>query len=159
MAGVYAQGPTSGMTIDHRLSGLAGRSDLAQAGPSMGSRMTDFVEKNKRALLLGLGASVLVAGSAAGYLYYTRPGVKGGKGKGEQGGTSYDDQGGIEEGLEGGASRKKSKKKRSKKSNGGAAVGGQPGAAATGNGNEQIQSDSEGSSDGRSILVRAWMMG
>ena len=149
--------------LNGQLASAAGRSSLGPSTPtpSMSSRVTDFVEKNKRALLLGVGASVLVAGSAVGYLYYTRPGAATGGRKGDRGSSSNDNQALGDEGET--AGKKKSKKKKSKKgaagitsaaaSGSGSGTGtgtGSLGAATTTTTSEQVQSDSEGSSDGPS---------
>lgn len=131
MAGAFTQSPVGaygGASGSAQLAGGLGQGgggaalDSAAAAAtstssaSLGSRISDFVEKNKRGLLIGLGATVVVVGSAGAYYYYTKPTASRKKGKGADGEDSPS-IGGVADDS-GASGKRKSKKKKSKKSTG-----------------------------------------
>lgn len=162
MSGAFTQSPVGaygGASGSAQLVGGLGQggggaaldSAAAAAGStssSLGSRISDFVEKNKRGLLIGLGATVVVVGSAGAYYYYTKPTPRS-KGKGTDGEDSPS-IGGVADDS-GAAGKRKSKKKKSKKSTGQTATTQERSSSPT-----VEDGDSEGSADGGSVGLQCY---
>ncbi|KAL7009397.1 TOM (translocase of outer membrane) complex component [Cystobasidiomycetes sp. EMM_F5] len=107
-AGIAAS-TTNGQLAD----GVSQSVASASSSTTLGSRVSEFIERNKRAVLLATGATVVFAG-AAGYYYYTRPHRHSRSAKDWEG--DFDDVAGgddIESSPTG--QRKKSKKKKQKR--------------------------------------------
>ena len=112
MAGYAHVGGPASSTTNGQLSQFAAASTSsasANASSSFSTKISDFVERNKRGLTIAAGATVVVAG-AAGYYYYTRPVYRSSKP------PDSDDGLGGDEGEESPTSqRKKGRKKKSRK--------------------------------------------
>lgn len=118
MSGGFSHGPSAvASTTNGQLLGNAASSAAAAGAgsPSFSTRISDFVERNKQALLIAAGAGAVVVGGAAGYYYYSRPAPASsrlGKGKKEEGTDDDELSAPGAAGKSGAGSKKKKKKSR-----------------------------------------------